>query len=51
MTTQANGKYLCDCGKFILLKKDGTFRSHTSNTKAFPGAPYNEHCKGSGTKP
>lgn len=49
MSTQE--KYLCDCGKFIMLKQDGTFRYHTNGVKPFPGAPFTDRCPESGRKP
>lgn len=44
-------KYLCNCGKFILLKKDGTFRYHTNGIKPWAGAPFSDRCEGVGEKP
>lgn len=44
-------KAFCECGKWIVLKNDGTFYSHTTNHQSWAGAPYNTHCEQSGRKP
>lgn len=44
-------RYLCRCGKFILLKKDGTFRDHCGYELLGPGSRFHARCEGAGEKP
>ena len=47
-----NEKYLCgECGKFITLNKNGTFRYHLTGVKEYPGHPFSPMCKGTHQKP
>jgi hypothetical protein len=45
------GRFLCDCGKWITLKKDGTFRKHWSSNPEWPGSRFYKLCPKSDVRP
>ncbi len=44
-------RYLCDCGKWITLTKDGVYRYHLGNERATPWNKQLKVCDQVGLKP